>query len=137
MTDDISDLYIKNDLGDYAYTDIDDPDGYGRTDYLRAILPNSAEVEVYSTGGYQGTMVFVIRLDDYLWVIKEAYGSCNLCDGFVGRGDGHKIEYAESMCRNAYCFESEDDAIKFLKQKDEDGGYIWEKVANKAIEMLK
>lgn len=137
MTDDISDLYIKNDLGDYADTNIDDPDGYGRTPYLKAILPDSAKLSTYSTGGYQGTMVFVIRLDGYLWVIKEAYGSCNLCDGFVGRGGSHKIEYAESMCRNAYCFESEDAAVEFLKQKDKDGGYIWEKVASKAIEMLK
>lgn len=126
-------LYIKNDLGDYANTDINDPDGYSRIDYLRAILPDSAEIDVYSTGGYQGTMGFVIRLDEYIWLIKEAFGSCALCDGFI---DSHKVEYAESMCRNAYCFEDEKLARMFLTEKIDNGEYMWERIATKMRELI-
>lgn len=124
-------LYLGKDLGDYANTDVSEVDGYGRTTWLKAILPNSADINVYSTGGYQGTKGYVIYLDDYTWIIKEAYGSCSYCDGMIGADD--KAEYALSMCRNAYCLENKKDAIRFLDNQD---GWGWDKIRSNLKEMI-
>jgi hypothetical protein len=127
MNLDIKDLYIKNDLTDYVEYPSNGVDGYARTDYIKAILPEKADIEVYNHGSYQGTLGFVIRLDGYYWLIKEHYGSCSVCDSMMAADD--KIEYAKSILRNAYCIENEENAIKFLIMKEEDGSYGWRNIA--------
>ena len=115
MTD-IKDLYIKNDLADYADERATCPSPATRGQIVRALLPD-AEIRTHSTGSYQGTMGFVIHLYDYVWLIKEAYGSCSYCDGLLATEN--KISYGISMLNNAYCFETTDDALTFLSRTDE------------------
>ena len=134
-------LYLKRDLTDYA-VDVGDEEGrYGRNSYLEAVLPDEAEIEVYSTGGYQGTQGYAITLDGYYWIIKEAYGSCSYCDAFLNAqqsADQTAVEYIHSMMRNSYCFESLDDALQFLQEKDDPYEYYrWPRIASEVAENLK
>jgi len=126
--------YLGLDLEDYA-TDppLEEQDDryWSRTNIIRELLPDTADVEVYSTGGYQGEMGFVIGLDGYYWLIKETYGSCSFCDGLLGADDS--LEYGRSILRNAYAFDSEADARAFLREQD---GYIWDRIKNEMAGLL-
>ena len=133
-----ADKQIKKDLADYAQDKLESeerPLMVDREDAMRELLPDNAEIDVYSTGGWQGSMGFVIWLDDYTWVIKEAYGSCSYCDEFIGTSD--KAEYMRSVMRNAYCFRDNEDAIEFLEAKQENDTFIWGQVARHMVELIK
>jgi len=124
-------LYHKYDLGDYATT----PTNSGncsRSDLLKAMLPDKADIDTVSTGGYQGHLGFIIRLDGFTWVLKDAYGSCEYCDGLLGADDA--ASYGQSMMRNAYCFDSNDDAATFVRQQD---GWGWDSLADDLLDTLK
>lgn len=126
MSDD--QLYIKNDLEDYASNDIPSVEWGSphRSELLEsAVDPDS--MEFYSTGGYQGKMVFALDAGGYIWLVKEAFGSCSVCDGLLAADDDW--EYTKKMLRNAYCFESKKDAIDFLDTKLETEGWYWNDVA--------
>lgn len=133
-------LYLGKDLGDYAdLDDVENPErSYqgSRAYYLNEILPDSATILTYRVGSYQGTMGIVITLDDYLWVIKEAYGSCGHCDGYLGAED--KAEYALSICRNAYCFERKTDARDFIqgRKENDDSYYGWTDIVDDLENMV-
>lgn len=129
--------YIKKDLTDYEVDNpvVDDERYYtSRTDVIEALLPEEAEIHVHSTGNYQGSMGFVIELDDYLWLIKESYGSCSYCDGFIGSKD--EMEYGLSMLRNAYCLESKKDAHLFLDHIRHEDSWGWGSIADGVIDIL-
>jgi len=126
-------LYIKNDLEDYA-KDIsvdESTERASREQLIDELLPDSARYEIYSTGGWQGTLGIVIECDDYIWLIKEPFGSCGVCDGLLGASD--KVGYGKKMLRNAYCFESTELAIRFLGEID---GWQWEEIEHGVREIL-
>ena len=134
MDEDIQDLYLKKDLTDYSELPTE-VDGYTRTDYIKAILPEKATIDAHSVGSYQGTMGIVIGLDGYYWLIKEHYGSCSYCDGMLGAES--KIEYAESILRNAYCLPDEETALRFLACKEEESSYGWNDITPEMREIVR
>lgn len=129
-------LYLRNDLEDHADDTISSvEDQYSRAAIMRELLPERADVFVYSTGGYQGTMGFVIRnVDGYVWVLKEGFGSCSYCDGLLGADNA--ADYGRSMMRNAYCFKDESDAVQFIEEMRENGVWGWHRVGEPLIEEL-
>lgn len=128
-------LYVRNDLEDYAETPTRKMSRHPkRSELIGALLPASADIDFYSTGGYQGHMGFVIKLDGYIWLLPESYGSCSVCDGLLSASD--KLEYGRSMLRNAYCFETEREAKQFLNEKRVDGTWKWRKIAGEMHEMI-
>jgi len=148
-------LYIQNDLEDYASRDLPeiDRDGYVRPSFKRAELikraVNPDSFDYACVGSYQGSYAFVLKKGGYTWIIKESFGSCSHCDSLMAkqtnfRRSEYSIEealdiiwdYTLKMLRNAYCFETEADAISYLEQKD---GWTWrnEGLASDAIEIVK
>jgi hypothetical protein len=148
---DIDQLYRKADLADHAdLSRIDRSVGShwppNRSDLLREALDTN--VEGVCSGGYQGTWVFILVVDDILWLLKDSYGSCSYCDGLLAaadldgrsyRTDEEELgaenvrQYAESMMNNAYAFESKNDAVRFIARVD---GYGWRDVRSDTIETL-
>lgn len=124
-------LYRKHDLTNYATTPTAEMDRYSRSDILKTMLPDSAEMETVSTGGYQGWMGFIIHLDGYVWLIKDGYGSCSYCDGLLAADNA--ASYGESMMRNVYCFDTGSDAATFVTEQD---GYAWNEVADDILAHL-
>jgi len=141
--------YVKNDLIDYA--DVENIDRSGYTSSRSTLLKESLglsdrELKSYTYGSYQGTMLFVFEVGGYIWLLRDSYGSCSYCDGLLGSSDVRT--YATSMMNNAYCFESKNDAVRFLNQvldaRDKDkedrdldlNPYFWDSVAVKGIELL-
>lgn len=152
-----SHLYEKDDLANYA--DLSNVDGRGseyglpsRSDLLEMAL--GVEPTTVSSGGYQGTYLFIFVVEDTLWLLKDSYGSCSYCDGLLSQRvndysyDGSEEEaqseedenlrqYAESMMNNAYAFTDKNDAVWFLHEKTSDGfEYGWGSVAPDGIEKL-
>lgn len=158
----LSHLYEKDDLADYA--NVENVNGRGseyglpsRSDLLEMAL--DVEPTTVCSGGYQGTYLFILVVNDTLWLIKDAYGSCSYCDGLLAQEvrkhsaedeaekeelqseeDDNLRQYARSMMNNAYAFEDKNDAVRFLHEKtpDEDGRWHhgWEAVAEDGIEKL-
>lgn len=158
---DLSHLYQKADLADHA--DLSNVDGRGneyglpsRSGLLEMAL--GVEPKTVCSGGYQGTYLFILVVDDTLWLIKDSYGSCSYCDGLLAQEvrtysaedeaekeelqteeDENLRQYAESMMNNAYAFEDKNDAVRFLDAKaPEDASWYhgWESVAEDGIEKL-
>jgi len=154
---DTEQLYLKADLEDHAdLSSIErDEEGrlrYGRSDLLGAAL--DADVHTTCSGGYQGTYGFVLVVDDTLWVIKDSYGSCSVCDGLLAAHDRdgrpYRVEdpdeldcenvqnYAQSMMRNAYAFDNKNDAVRFVHEASEGNldvsGWSWGDIAEGVIE---
>ena len=75
-------------------------------------------------------MIFVIEGFGYYWIIKEAYGSCEVCDGFIGAPN---YEYGLSILRNAYAFDTLDDARAFLSSVD---GWGWNRIREPGLDLL-
>jgi hypothetical protein len=160
MENETSDLYVKDDLADYA--NIEAVHGSEHTLPSRGSLLEMAlgvEPTTVCSGGYQGTYLFIVVVNDTLWLIKDAYGSCSYCDGLLAqRVRKHKADdeeekeelqreedenlqqYARSMMNNAYAFESKNDAVRFLDEKapDEERNWYhgWESVAEDGITAL-
>lgn len=88
--------------------------GY-RRNWVDAALPEEAHIQSIRSGGYQGQVAFVIRLDDYIWLFTDYYGSCSHCDNFIDR----ELSWLEDMLRKAYCFETEDDAIMYMAESND------------------
>lgn len=132
----MSELYLGKDLEAYVEDEQVAEKHPRRGDLVRGLLPDSATINIYSSGGYQGMMGFAIDLDDHIWLIKESYGSCSYCDGLIGSGD--RISYGISMLRNAYCFESIDDAVEFVDDAsdNDDGYYGWDRISGGLIDEL-
>jgi len=129
------DIQAKADLEDSALNDheVEFESKYGnpgRVDILKNILP-SYEIETACTGGYQGTYVFRLDGPEYIWLIRDSYGSCSYCDGLIDNPDPYN--YGIQMLRNGYAFESEDDAVQFLKLV---GNFRWERVKGIALELF-
>jgi hypothetical protein len=135
-------LYEKDDLADYArLSNVTDSGGRYSGPSRQTLLKDALGVEVKSvcSGGYQGTWLFILVVNDTLWLLKDSYGSCSYCDGLMGAsGDDAVRDYAENMMRNAYAFESKNDAVRFLHQKIEEGygSWGWPTVADEGIETL-
>ena len=138
----MGDYQLKEDLADRANLDEIGLNEKDRPTFRRSTLLEDAlgvEVLTYSTGGYQGTMTFVLVCDGLLWVIKDAYGSCSHCDGLLAARrnarDGYGKDrtwdlepirdYAESMMNNAYAFDSANDAVRFVHEQAGDASYSW------------
>lgn len=145
--------YVKTDLEDRAnFRNVEnhaDDDGIinrgpGRTELLADVLgKDTHEIRKVREGGYQGTILFVFRHAGYVWLVKDSYGSCSHCDGYLAADDDESYKkYARSMCRNAYAFESTDDAVRFLHKKSGDGtemstfAYGWGPLVDEGIEQL-
>lgn len=150
-------LYLKADLEDHADLSRIERDEENRLRYSRSDLLEAAlDTEVHTTcsGGYQGTYGFVLVMDGLLWVIKDSYGSCSVCDGLLAAHDQdgrpYRVEdpeeldcenvrnYALVMMRNAYAFDNKNDAVRFV-HKAEDGdldvwGWSWGNVSEGIIE---
>lgn len=120
--------YLKVDLEDYADLEAidDDPESWGqpsRSEILQQSLGlNSGEIKSICSGGYQGEWLFVFRIGGYLWLLKDSYGSCPVCDGLLAAD--HAKHYAEGMMRNAYAFDDDNEAVRFLHEKDGDGAEL-------------
>lgn len=116
-------LLLQDDLIDYA--DIpNDVDGYGRKPWIEGSLPDSASVAVESSGGYQGTMCFVVYCNDTIWLIDTYYGSCSHCDGHIA----NEYSSTERLLREARGFESKETVKEWLLREADDnlafrGGY--------------
>jgi len=156
----LSHLYEKDDLADRA--ELSNVNGceseYGlpsRSDLLEMAL--GVEPTTVCSGGYQGTYLFILVVDDTLWLIKDSYGSCSYCDGLLAQQvltygadteeekeelqseeDENLQQYARSMMNNAYAFTSKNDAVRFLQEKDDDRMYShgWAAVAEGGISEL-
>lgn len=146
--------YLKADLEDYADVESITLNEDGRVRHGRtSLLENALDAEVHTTcsGGYQGTYTFVLVAGGLLWVIKDSYGSCGLCDGLLhaknyeGRDSPQDAleavrNYAESMMRNAYAFDNKNDAVRFVHEAaagDLDvSGWAWSDVDDGTIEAI-
>lgn len=120
--------YVKADLEDFANLDAIEDGEWGHpsreTILMQSLALDDCEIQSACTGGYQGTYLFTFYTGNYLWIIRDSYGSCALCDGLIGAE--HASEYALTMMRNAYAFESENDAVEFLTEKTEsEYSYRW------------
>lgn len=117
--------YQKADLEEHADLEAidDDPESWGnpsREEILQQSLGlDDGEIVSVCSGGYQGEYLFVFRSGEYLWLLKDSYGSCSYCDGLLAAD--HAKSYAEGMMRNAYAFEDDNEAVRFLHEKS-DGG---------------
>lgn len=116
-------LYIKNDLIDHADKEhaiaenASDDSTYllgRRDDWIEAALPDADVLETATSGGYQGKWAFVAKVGGYWWLHAEYYGSCGGCDSFIDR----KKAWLDDALRQAYCFESVDDALAYLAATD-------------------
>lgn len=158
----LSHLYQKADLADHAdLSNVSGGDSKHGVPSRSRLLEMALGVDptVVSSGGYQGTMVFIMVVQDTLWLVKDSYGSCSYCDGLMAQKvrtygvndeeeraelqaeeDENLRQYAESMMNNAYAFEAKNDAVRFLNEKapDVEGNWYhgWESVAEEAIEEL-
>lgn len=138
----MSDLYLQRDLTDYADEYTKEKPYISRKKLLRNMLPDDAAIDHHTTGGYQGLHGYVIVLDGYWWLLKDAYGSCSYCDGLLSAAQDspEKVEeYGLSMMRNAYCFDTEADARAFLDAKvsDEDHwGWGWPEIADGMLNVM-
>lgn len=146
----LQNYYVKADLEDYADLDElldDDAEEYrsptlGRSEILEKALDLERDVDFdsYCTGGYQGTYLFVFEKGGYLWLLKDSYGSCSYCDGLLA--SENSASYGISMMRNAYAFENENDAVRFLhmaSDRDADHdlmSYSWQKVGEQGIKLI-
>lgn len=138
MTKDTDGLPEVVDLGDYAdYSDIQDTTQ--RSGLVEGALNlEEREYERVSTGSYQGTVLFVFRKGGYIWLLKDNYGSCNLCDGLIGNPD--PVQYARSMFRDAYAFQNKEKTKLFLESRiDNDfrSAYEWEALGASAIHAVR
>lgn len=132
----LSDLQLKKDLGDFATHGVELSDYPSRSEVVKKLL-NSPKMEVHSVGDYQGTLGFVIKTGGYIWVIKEHYGSCALCDGFISaKREGNAVEYGRSILRNAYCFDDVSDAQAFVALMAEQDAYGWGCIEDGLLEIL-
>lgn len=116
--------YLKRDLIDYVpHERVEPPEsGYGgRPEWVVHNLPLSAAIQYWMEGGYQGKLAYVIRLDGYIWIFNDYYGSCSHCDAFID----NERNYTEDMLRKAYCFASKADALEYVRSTDD---YSWEGV---------
>lgn len=141
----------RDDEGNYTPEKISSP----RRDALLEVVLDT-EVRSVRNGRYQGTMGFVFVVDGLLWLLKDSFGSCAVCDGLMGARDDdghawgntdpedltctHVREYTASMLRNAYAFESKNDAVRFLHQAEDDeleaAGWSWRDIADDMIDVL-
>jgi len=128
-------LQVKADLEDLAVAeaewDYEWDYSHSRSEILASMLPNF-DIESKCTGGYQGTYVFRLDGPEYVWLLRDSYGSCSYCDGLINNGNPYG--YGVSMLRNAYAFESEDDAQRFLEAVD---NWRWERVKGLALKLFK
>lgn len=121
----VKETYIQRDLIDYVEGEVEEPEGseysHGRPDWIIHNLPSSASVQYWMEGGYTGRLSFVIRLDGYVWICNDHYGTCAGCDGFLA----DEKRYTESILRDAMCSLSERDAIEYIRSTD---SYGWDKL---------
>lgn len=109
-------LLIKNDLIDYANTNVAIDYYSSRKNGIKSVLPDTAEVEQIAKGGYQGVVAKVSTTQDgYIWLMDDYYGSCSMCDGLIGEGK----TYIERLLREARCFSSPEDAIQYIRSSDD------------------
>jgi len=108
-------------------------EGYGRSAMIKAALPEEAELQTYSTDGYQGKMAFVIRLEGEIWLHNDYFGSCSYCDSFIDNQEN----WTEKMMRKAYCFDSEENAIEYLETTEDHSWNGYEPISRPTIEMVK
>ena len=120
--------YIQKDLIDYGRIPTS-VDAFNRAGWVEAALPEEASIQFRKSGGYTGVFVFVIRLNGYIWLFNDYYGSCSHCDSFIDR----EKEWTENMLRSAYCFESEEDALQYLEETDD---FSWGQFSGPAIEEM-
>ncbi len=120
--------YIEKDLSEYAL--ISNLSGCSRNEAMESVLPNEAKIETASIGGYEGKLVIVIKLDGYIWMHNDYYGSCGYCDGFLE----NEKEWTEDMLRKMYCFKTVEDALQYINETDD---YSWEDLKSKTKEILK
>lgn len=126
----VEQTYIKRDLIDYV-DEVSVEDAYSdRVHWVKECLPNRAAIQYWREGGYQGKLAFVIRLDGYLWLYNDYYGSCSGCDAFLS----NEKNYIEDLLRGAYCFESEEDAIAYAESTDD---YSWNGVIEPVKRMVR
>lgn len=123
--------YLKRDLIDYVDGSVRAPDeSYsGRAEWVICNLPESASVQFRKEGGYDGKLAFVIRLDGYLWIFNDYYGSCSGCDSFLA----NKWDYTRDMLRKAYCFPDEHAAHQYVESTDD---YAWRGIKSLLHEMI-
>jgi len=123
--------YLKKDLIDYVGS-IESPDEnyYNRQGWIEYNLPRDAKIQRWIQNGYQGKLCFVIRLDGYIWLFNDYYGSCSGCDAFMSNEE----KYIDDMFRSAYCFPNEEAALEYIKSTDD---YSWEGVRSPAEEMIR
>lgn len=130
--------YIKNDLEDYAlwskwFSDKSKYNYLNRKRALELVLPEEAEIFIERNGGYQGEIVIVVKLDEYIWLHNDYYGSCSLCDNFIQR----EKEWTEKTLTKLYCFENVENAIKYVENSDDySWTNSWNNIKEKAISLL-
>jgi hypothetical protein len=128
----LDELQLKKDLHDHAVSEenFEGVEYRTREKLLRKIL-QPEWMEGTSTGGYSGTLGFVIEEDDKVWIIKEAYGSCEYCDGLLAAESAYT--YTMSMLKNAYCFGDYTDAYEAIKLMN---GFYWQQIKNDLLNII-
>jgi len=135
ISKDPSKLQVKADLEDRAVnaSEAEWESEYGspsRLAILKGMLPDF-EIESECTGGYQGTYVFRLDGSEYVWLIRDSYGSCSHCDGLIDHPEPYN--YGVQMVRNAYAFESEEVAVEYLNLVD---NWRWDRVKDLAMKLF-
>lgn len=135
-------LQVQTDLADRAdFSKIKGDGGSwysapSRTEMLKQALDIDT-IHCTAHGSWQGSYGFVFVYDGYVWLIKEYYGSCALCDGVLACDNTEQArQYAKSMMQNAYAFESKNDAVRFLHLREEDDSWGWGRLVDGMIEDL-
>lgn len=123
-------LYKEKDLIDEVQTPIEVGENHRREDALEEVLPNIAEIKTCRKGSYNGEISIVIRLKGEIWLYNDYFGSCSGCDYFLSDHNG----WTEDMLRNAYCFETKEDAIDYMNNSED---YSWKKLKSCTINNIK
>jgi hypothetical protein len=108
-----------------------------RTALLRQTIPSVDTIHSERVGSWSGTESFGFEVDGLLWLIRDHYGSCSHCDGFIAADSRDDyVQYARTLMSNAYAFDDRVDAHRFVDEQAEDALYGWNAVQEEAHEII-
>lgn len=138
MSEEYSVLADASDYADMSRVTVDS-DSYRSYDSRGQLLSDVLDTVVSSerVGRWDGTVVFCYTAGDYLWLCRDHFGSCSVCDGFIASEteDAYR-QYAETLLSNSYAFESKQDAHDFIDHQSGDALYGWGEVAGEAHDLV-
>lgn len=92
----------------------------GHDEQMQALLKGSTVVAHYNSGGYQGKVATIVKLNGKYIAYNDFYGSCSACDAWEDASHEEVKKLCIDLANSAYIFDTKDDIERFFKDASED-----------------